>query len=267
MRQNQDASTFERESISWWSWRPGIKPRTAFVIGGLLSLVALMLASIGLITVISGVADNLSQPLLVPGVVTKHVANSFDGQLRLLVRIHTTGFPHEILPIVTDSAFRDIHDSEAILLNYSPNLHILYALQSKGQHYTLPASGAAGIFFGAVVLLLFSIVLLLYPLALAYWGWRDLHGHNGDISLCEMTAKVVWLRTAVQTRAGRPGLTLRPFRTWFGVALRTADAIDDGKVMTFAISEEAHNSLRKGEILHVTYSPHLHYVYSLESAE
>ena len=41
MRQYQEASKFEREPISWWSWRPGIKPRTAFVVGGLLSLVAL----------------------------------------------------------------------------------------------------------------------------------------------------------------------------------------------------------------------------------
>ncbi|HLZ80856.1 MAG TPA: hypothetical protein VKP04_04430 [Ktedonobacteraceae bacterium] len=267
MRQNQDASTFERVSISWWSWRPGIKPRTAFVIGGLSSLVALMLASIGLLTVISGVADNLSQPLLVHGMVTKHVSNSLDGQLRLQIRLHTTGFPAEILPVVTNSAFRDIHDSETILLNYSPNLHILYALQSKGHHYTLPVSGAAGLFFGAIVLLLFSIVLSLYPLALAYWGWCDLHGHNGNSSLCEMTAEVVGLRAAVQTRPGRPGLYPRPFRTWFGVALRPVGKTGEGQVMTFAISEEAHNSLRKGEILHITYSPHLHYIYSMESAE
>jgi hypothetical protein len=264
MRQHQDVNTFERESISWWSWRPGIKPRTAFVIGGLLSLVALMLASIGLITVISGIVDDLSQPLLVPGVVTKHVANSFDGQLHLNLRIHTTGFPAEILPVVTASAFRDIHDRDAILLNYSPNLHILYALQSNGRHYTLPASGTAGIFLGAVVLLLFSIVMLLYPLALAYWGWRDLHGRDENISPCKMTAKVVGLRSAVQTRTGRPGLTPRPIHTWFGVALRSTHATADQLVMTFAISEEVHNSLHKGEIVHITYSPHLHYVYALE---
>ncbi len=267
MQQHQDVNTFERDSISWWSWRPGIKPRTAFVIGGLLSLVALMLASIGLITVISGIADNLSQPLLVPGMVTKHLANSFDGQLRLNVRVHTTGFPAEILPVVTDSAFRDIHDRDAILLNYSPNLHILYALQSNGRHYTLPASGTAGIFLGAVVLLLFGITLLLYPLALAYWGWRDLHGCDGDISLCKMTAKVVALRSAVQTRTGRPGLTPRPIRTWFGVALHSTQATGDQQVITFAIREVVHNSLHKGEIVLITYSPHLHYVYALEPAK
>jgi hypothetical protein len=267
MRQYQEASKFEREPISWWSWRPGIKPRTAFVVGGLLSLVALMLASIGLFTLILGIVDYLSPPLLVPGIVTEHIANSFDGQLRLKIRVHTTGFPDEILPAVSDSAFHDIHDSEGILLNYSQNLHILYTLQSDSQHYPLPASGTVGIFFGAVVLLLFSIVMLFYPLALANWGWRDLHGHNGDISLREMTAKVVGLRAAVQTRSGRPGLTPRPFRTWYDSALHPTDASDDEQVMTFSISEEVHNSLRKGEIVHITYSPHLYYVYALEPVD
>lgn len=267
MRQNQEAGISEREPISWWSWRPGIKPRTAFIVGGLLSLVALMLASIGLITVVFGIVDNLSPPRLVPGVVTEHTANSFDGQLRLRIRVHTTGFPGEILPVVSDSAFHDIHDREGILLNYSQNLHILYALQSNGQHYPLPASGMAGTFFGAVLLLLFSIVMLFYPLVLAYWGWRDLHGHDGDISLCEMTANVVGLRAAVQTRSGRPGLTPRPFRTWYGAALNPIGASSDKQVMIFSISEEVHNSLHQGDSVHIIYSPHLHYVYALEPGD
>ena len=267
MRQNREASISEREPISWWSWRPGIKPRTAFIAGGLLSLVALMLASTGLITVVFGIVDNLSPPRLVPGIVTEHIANSFDGQLRLRIRVHTTGFPDETLPVVSESAFHAIYDREGILLHYSQNLHVLYALQSKDQHYPLPASGMAGTFFGAVLLLLFSIVMLLYPLALAYWGWRDLHGHDGDISLCEMTANVVGLRSAVQTRSGRPGFTPRPFRTWYGAALNPTGASSDKQVMTFSISEEVHNSLHKGDSVHIIYSPHLHYVYALEPGD
>jgi len=170
MRQQQEVSALESEPVSWWSWRPGIKPRNAFIIGGLLSLVALLLLCIGLFTLIFGIEDSVSQPLQVPGVVTQHIANSVDGQLRHRIRVHTTG-------------------------------------------------------------------------------------------------KVISLRAAVQTRAGRPGLTLRPTCTWFGVALRFIDASALEQVMTFAISEKGYKSLRRGEIVHITYSPKLHYTYVVESVE
>ena len=170
MRQKQEASALENETVSWWSWRPGIKPRNAFIIGGLLSLVALLLLCLGLFTLIFGIEDSVSQPLQVPGVVTQHIANSVDGQLRHRIRVHTTG-------------------------------------------------------------------------------------------------KVISLRAAVQTRAGRPGLTLRPTRTWFGVALRFIDASALEQVMTFAIREEVYKSLRRGDIVHITYSPNLHYAYVVEPIE
>src|SRR6266700_2641077 len=55
MRQKQEASALENETVSWWSWRPGIKPRNAFIIGGLLSLVALLLLCLGLFILIFGI--------------------------------------------------------------------------------------------------------------------------------------------------------------------------------------------------------------------
>ncbi len=265
MRQKQEASALENEPVSWWSWRPGIKPRNACIIGGLLSFVALLLLCIGLFTLIFGIEDSVSQPLQVPGVVTHHIANSGDGQLRLRIRVHTIGFPTEVIPVVSEIEFHDIHDSNTILLGYSPNLHILYALEGNDQHYILPNSGSLGIFVGAVALLLLGIVLLLYPAVLAYWGWRDLYDRK--VSRCEITGKVISLRAAVQTRAGRPGLTPRPTRTWFGVALRFIDASALEQVMTYAISEEVYKSLRRGDVVHITYSPNLHYAYVVEPVE
>jgi hypothetical protein len=267
MQQHQEVSTIEEEPISWWSWRPGIKPRNALIIGGLLSIVALMLASLGLITLALGIVDSVSQPLIVPGIVTEHIANSFDGQPRLRIRLHTAGFPDVILPVVTDAVFHAVHDKDAVLLNYSQNLHLLYALQSNGHRYALATSETAGIYFGAVVLLLFGMALLFYPLVLANWGWRDLYRQGKLVRRCEMTATVIGLRAALQTRAGRPGLTPRPIGAWYGVALCPTDSSADKKTLTFAISEEAHKSLHRGDIVHITYSPHLHYVYALEPAE
>ena len=38
---------YDSGPISWWSWRPGIRPRNALLIGGSFSLVALLLISLG----------------------------------------------------------------------------------------------------------------------------------------------------------------------------------------------------------------------------
>jgi len=264
MRQKQEVSAFAGELISWWSWRPGIKPRNALILGGLISLVALLLACIGLITLVAGIVDSVSQPLQVTGVVAAHFRNSYDRQPHLRIHLSTSGFPGEILPSVSDSAFVAIHDNDHILLDYSPNLHILYALEGNDQYYMLPSSGSLGIFVGAVTLLLLGTVLLLYPAVLAYWGWRDLHDRKGNYGT---TAKIISLRAAVQTRTNRPGLTPRPTRTWYGVALCFIGASSQEQVLTFAIREEVYHSLHRGDVVHVTYSPCLHYVYALKPVE
>src|SRR2546423_3175132 len=265
MRQKQEVSAFAGKFVSWWSWRPGIKPRNALIIGGCISSVALLLTCIGLITLVSSIVDSVSQPLQVAGVVAAHLKNSFDGQPHLRIHVHASGFPGEILPSVSNSAFETIHDNDRILLDYSPNLHILYALEANNQHYILPSTGSLGIVIGAVALLLLGIALLLYPAVLAIWGWRDLHGRS--MRRYEMTATVISLRAAVQTRTNRPGLTPRPTRTWYGVALCFIDASSQEQVITFAIREEVYNSLHRGDLVHVTYSPSLHYVYALTPVE
>jgi len=265
MRQKQEASALENETVSWWSWRPGIKPRNAFIIGGLLSLVALLLLCLGLFTLIFGIEDSVSQPLQVPGIVTQHRANSGDGQLRLRIRVHTTGFSDEVVPVVSEIEFHSIRDGDTILLDYSPNLHILYALEGNGQRYLLPHSGSLGIFVGAVSLVLLGRVLLLYLVVLSYW--RCLGLFDRSEMWCEITGKVISLRAAAQTRAGRPGLTPRPTRTWYGVALSFIDTSALEQVMTFAIREEVYKSLRRGDIVHITYSPNLHYAYVVEPIE
>src|SRR5437763_2520709 len=40
--------------IFWWSWRPGIKPLKALMLGGSLCLAALCIISIGLLTLLPG---------------------------------------------------------------------------------------------------------------------------------------------------------------------------------------------------------------------
>ncbi|HLI90826.1 MAG TPA: hypothetical protein VKV37_19200 [Ktedonobacteraceae bacterium] len=40
--------------ISWWSWRPGIRPLSALAIGGTISLLALAIVSLGLVTLAAG---------------------------------------------------------------------------------------------------------------------------------------------------------------------------------------------------------------------
>jgi hypothetical protein len=203
-------ATFDVGPISWWSWRPGIKPRNALLIGGLISCMALLMASIGLIALLS-------------------------------------------------------------------------ALEHEGQHALLPGESQGGVFFGSVALLLLGLIFLSYPAVLANWGWLDLYGHNKEHRRCEMMAKVVGLRAAVQTRASRTGLTPRPSRTWYGVALYPMDAMhwaqSDGtpsargainraptqRVMTFAISEHVYRSLHESDVVRINYSYYLHYVYTLEA--
>jgi len=275
--QQQRDATLDVGPISWWSWRPGIKPRNALLIGGLISCMALVLASIGLIALVLSMLDSLSPPLQIPGIVTKHIANSLDGQPRLIFRLHTMGLPAEASAAVSDLDFRTIHDGDHILLDYTPHLHLLYALEHAGQHSMLPGSSTGGVFLGSIALLSSGLLFLAYPVVLANWGWLDLYGHDKEHRRCEMTAKVVGLRAAVQTRASRPGLTPRTSSTWYGVALYPVSVSSPPselgamnwaptqQVMTFAISEHLYRSLHEGDVVRIIYSHHLHYAYSLEA--
>ncbi|GAC1386324.1 MAG: hypothetical protein NVS4B7_15580 [Ktedonobacteraceae bacterium] len=259
----------ERDSgpISWWSWRPGMQPRNALVLGSLLSVVALLLAGLGLITLIVGIVDSVAPPLQVTGIVTGQTTHSLNGLTRLTVRVHTPGFPNEVFPLITPSAMPTFAEGTSIWLDYSPHFRMLYALESEGRRYTLPNAGTKDVFVGSVTLLLIGGLLLPYPLVLTGWGWRDLYGYKKSKNYCEMTARVLGLRVAAQTRAGRVGLVPCPTRSWYGVALcpiAAAGVEDQKQVMTFALAKERYVSLHEGDAVLVKYSPHVHYVYSLE---
>jgi hypothetical protein len=259
------------DPINWWSWRPGIKPRKAMVIGGLITLFALLLIAIGLITLVLGIVDGFSPPLQIPGIVSGHAMNSFDGLPRLTIRMHLPGFPVSVSPVVSNAAYHAISDGDHVTTDYSPRLHFLYALESAGQYYAIPGSSKADDPLGSTALLFLGVVFLPYPALLALWSWRDLHPtHNGGDRRCTMTAKVVGKRAAVRAVArrgtNRPGLLPQFSRSWYGVALDPIDEDSMQRTMTFSISYETYRPLEEGMRVSITYSPHLHYVYKLDRA-
>jgi len=264
-------NSHDGDSINWWSWRPGIKPRKAMMIGGMITLFALLLSVIGLITLVLGVLDGFSAPLQISGVVAGHTMNNFDGLPRLNMGMHTPGFPTNVSPVVSNAAYHTISDGEHVTLDYSPRLHFLYALESAGQYYAIPGSSKGDDPLGSIALLLLGVVFLPYPALLALWSWRDLHStREGGVGRCTMTAKVVGKRAAVRTAArrgtNRPGLLPQFSRSWYGVALEPIDEDATQQTMTFSISYETYRSVEEGTLVSITYSPHLHYVYKLERA-
>lgn len=269
MQQQHEYTTHEYDPINWWSWRPGIKPRKAMFIGAPIAILALLLASIGLITLVSGILDSFSEPLQLPGIVSGHTINSFDGLPRLNIRLHTADFPTIVSPVVSNAAYHAIRDGDHILADYSPRLHFPYALESAGQHYPIPGSSRGDDPPGSVALLLLGAVLFPYPVLLVLWGWRDQHpGHNGTDGRCTMTAKIVGKRAAVRTVARRgsnlPGLLPQFSHSWYGVALDPIESTAAQQIMTFSIDYETYRSLEEGTPVRITYSPHLHYVHALE---
>ena len=251
--------TISRETnlISWWSWRPGIQPRNALLIGGAFSLIALLLLALGLVVLGLSIADTASSPLSVPGTVTRHTITGLNSTYYLAIQLHTQGFPASISVAVNKEVYYAIGDGEAVTLEYSPHLRVLNALDAGGQHSILPNSGAPGIVLGAIALLLLGLALLPYPAVLAHWGWRDLYT-GGTM---RTTGTILALRAATETQMRRPGLMpRRGVRTWYGVALSN----DAGRILTFAVNETMFRGLAEGSTITITSSPRIHYVYSLE---
>ncbi len=263
-QQQQSAS-----SISWWSWRPGVKPRTVMLIGSLITCVALLFTIIGLVSLVLGILDSGSAPLQVPGIVLGHAINGIDGQAHLLVGVHTTDFPPHVSAVAAKTILQTLHDGDHIILDYTPHLHVLLALENAGQHFPLQNGGMFSIFLGVFALLFLGLVLLPYPAILTSWAWRDLYGRRAGDRQSQVTGRVIALREAKQTRTNRPGLTPRTTHSWYGVALVPLETTTSPgqPMLTFAINHEMHTALREGEVIRVTYSSHLHYVYTLEPAD
>lgn len=263
--QNNNAAQ-DTGSISWWSWRPGIKPRNAVIFGGLLALLGLLLTGTGLFTLIAGIVDANSPPVQIPGTVMEHTTGVLDSLPHLTIRLRESGNP-EVSPAVSQSTSKAISDGDAILVDYSPRLHFLYALDYAGQRYTLPGTSASGSPVGSLALLLVGLVLFPYPALLTRWGWLDLHtkyeGQEREQSA--IIAIVVALRSTQQTRrTNRPGLTPRFSGSWYGVALRP---LDSDEIRTFSIGEKTYQRLRNNSIVEITFSPQLHHVYSIEERD
>jgi hypothetical protein len=258
--------------ISWWSWRPGIKPRNALLIGASFSLIALLFISLGVVVLTLSIVDSVSSPITVPGVASRHMIAGLSSSYYLTLRLHTQGFPSSVSVEVSVAAYHAIHDGDAVLAEYSPHLHVLNALDSLDQHYILPDSGAAGILLGTIALLLLGVVLLPYPAVLARWGWRDLYAKQYlQQEQSQMTGTVVALRAATETHMRRPGLLpRRGVRTWYGIALLPTNYTGDtrtARVVTFALNSETYRTVAEDAEVTITYSPHLHYVYSLKDAD
>jgi hypothetical protein len=269
IQQRNEYNTQDTPAVSWWSWRPGIKPRNALIFGGLLSLLGLLLLIGGLFTLIVGIVDSGSPPLQVPGTVTGHTTNALDGLPHLTILLRESGFP-VISPAISPSASKVIHDGDPVLVDFSQHQHFLYAVDHAGQRYTLPGSRASGNLPGSLALLLLGLVLLPYPALLTRWGWLDLHEKYGDTNQgpCTMIGRVVALRSTQQTRrANRPGLTPRASGSWYGVALQPLDAGDIDKIKTFSIRQKTYEYLHKDAIVEIIFSSQLRYVYSIEERD
>lgn len=252
-------SLIESEGISWWSWRPGLKPLHAFLFCGLLSLFALFLLTNGVTALTSGILDSSTPPLQVPGIVTGHSRDVL-GSLQLTLRLEQPGFPATITLVVSPATSASLANSAPVIVDYAPHQRIPYALKSAGRDYPLPGASAFGNLLQTITLLLCGLLLLPYPTLLSFWGWRDLH-----VQAHQRTAIVVALRAARQTTTRTPGLVPRTTHTWYGVALQIEnepETLTEPEILTFGIRQEAHAELRRGDHVQVIYSPYLHYLYS-----
>ena len=253
-------SLIESEAVSWWSWRPGMKPWHAFLFGGLLSLLALFLLSNGITTLIAGVLDSSTAPLRVPGIVTGHTRDIL-GSPQLTLHLEQSGFPTTITLVVSPATSTDLANGSAVTVDYAPHLRTPYSLESGGHRYPLPGTNSTSNLLPTLALLLFGLLLLPYPSLLLFWGWRDLHVGKTYRS----TARVVALRTSRQTTTRSPGLVPRTTNIWHGVALQIEQtSTSTPEILTFGIRQELHEELQRGNRVEVIYSPHLHYLYTLK---
>ena len=195
--------------------------------------------------------------------MTGFTTNFLDSLPHVIIRIEKEGATSTIAPAVTQATAQALHIGDHVIVDYSQRLHFPYALESGGQRYLLPGTSSAGNPFGSVALLFLGLLIFPYPAFLAFWGWCDLQAQGG----ATMTARIVGLRSSKQTRAPQPGITSRFFRPSYTLALEPVDSSALRDVATFIIKEELYRSLRVGAIIQVTYSPNLHYVYTLKQVD
>ncbi|MGH2494112.1 MAG: hypothetical protein ACRDIV_05350 [Ktedonobacteraceae bacterium] len=264
----QTGQQSDANSFSWWSWRPGIRPGRALLLGVPLLFLAFFFVLAGIYSLVSIIIDSNAPPTRIAGVVTGYTTSILDNQPHLSIHLQRNGRSSTITPAITPTEQRAIHIGDAVVLDYSPRLAYLYALEDHGQRYALPGGSPLSNLFAAIALIPLGLLFLPYPLFLTVWGWRDLHQPE-----MMMRGKVVGLRNSQRTRqaqsrrATHPGLTPRIGRAWYGVALAPLDSTSQQEITTFAIREEQYKSLHEGQMVQLRYSPHLHYVLSIQPAE
>ncbi len=260
-----DIHSVEHEPVSWWNWRSGLKPGRALLLGGVLTLLALVLAVSGLTTLIAGLLDSTSAPVRVPGIVTAH-SKGILGEPQLTIRLHTPGLPSSITLVMPSATAQRLTNGTTVLVDYGLHLHAPYALESGGHLYPLAGTSVMGNLVETLLLLLFGLVLLPYPFLLALWGWLDLHAAQARL----LTASVVALRSATQTTTRAPGLIPRVLSTWHGVALKVqppGEGSGRPEILTFGISQALYDRLHLGDTVEAVCSLHLRYLYTLKRLE
>src|SRR5579883_1206794 len=227
-----ERSTGAEQSIIQWSWRLGIAPRNAIAIGGVLIFLALAFISSGMLAFIEGMLDSNTPPVRVPGQVT---------------------------PAISPALRNSVQPGERVILDFSPRLHTLYALESKGQRYNLPGSSPVGNPLGAIALIVLGLLLFPYPFFLARWSWRDIREGSQSID-----GTIIALKTSAHLRKRTPGLTSRLMRAWYMVDVQPSRG---GAEMQFRVNETRYAALFVGEKVRLEYSSHLRYVYSIKQLE
>jgi hypothetical protein len=267
--QNTKKNTDEPGPISWWSWRPGIRAQNALLIGIPCTLITLLMTLLGLITLLAGIVDSMSPPLLVPGIVRLRSEGTRTSPPQLTLHLQGPGgIPSDVTFTVSASTFQQVRVNAAVVVSYSQHLHFAYALDDAGRHYLLPGTTAAGNPVGSIALLLVGLLLLPYPALLAHWGWQDLLIERYQREkLVRITALVVDKRASAKTRTARPGFTGRGSRPWYGLALLPLEEHMTQHASTFSVNEETWARIQNGTHVEVSYSPHLHYVYSIQQAQ
>ena len=261
--QLQDNGQEPVKMISRWRWRPGMNPRFALTIGALFSVVGLLFFIIGIVSLIAGIQDSHSAPIQVPGVVTGYTTSFLDSLPHVVIRVEKENSTTTISPAVSHSTARSLHIGDNVTVDYSQRLNFPYALESGGQRYLLPGTSSAGNPFGSIALILLGLVIVPYPAILASWGWRDLRARSENT----LTARIVDLHSSKQARTPRPGITSPISRTTYTVALKPISATFSQEVVTFSIKEEMYRTLRTKTLVLITYSPNLHYVYTMKQVD
>ena len=246
-----------------WHWRPGMRPRVAFTVGVLFSVVGLLFVVLGVVSFIAGIQDSRSAPIQVPGIVTGYTTNLFDNLPHVIIRVNTESTSTTIAPAVSHAIAQSLHIGDTIIVDYAHRLNVPYALEIGGQQYLLPGTSSAGNPFGSIALVILGLIIFPYPALLAIWGWRDLQIQHEDI----MTGQIVELRSSKQTRTSQPGITSPITRPTYTMMLEPVGASFSQDVITFSIKEDMYRALRTKTFVQITFSPNLHYVYAVKQVD